>query len=194
MIAKRSWSSLRHAGSGAALALALIVSGRACAEVTDSAPNGFGVRETVHIAAANDKVYAALITPQRWWSSDHTFSHNAANLNLDAHAGGCWCETLPDGGSVQHMIVVFAAPGKLLRLRGALGPFQAMAVDSVLTWTLAPTKDGTDVTLVSTTGGYTPGGLEPISKIADRVFAEQVARLKAFIETGSPEIAQEKKP
>jgi uncharacterized protein YndB with AHSA1/START domain len=194
MFAKQSWNSLHRALSGTALAFALIVSDRACAEVTDSAPNGFGLRETVHIAATNDKVYAALITPQRWWSSDHTFSHNAANLSLDTRAGGCWCEALPDGGSVEHMIVVFAAPGKLLRLRGALGPFQAMAVDSVLTWTLAPTKDGTDVTLVSTTGGYTPGGLEAISKVADRVLGEQLARLKAFIETGSPEMSQERKP
>jgi uncharacterized protein YndB with AHSA1/START domain len=172
--------------AGIALALAMNYSARASAEVLDSAANGFTLRETAHVAASPDKVYAALIAPQNWWSSDHTFSHNAANLSLDARAGGCWCEALPGGGSVQHLTVVFADPGKILRLRGALGPFQAMAVDSVLTWTLTPANGGTDITLTSVTGGYAPGGLESISKVADRVFAEQLARLKKFVETGAP--------
>ncbi len=69
------------------------------AAVSDSAPSGFALTETAHIAAARDKVYAALIEPGHWWSSAHSFSGNAANFTLDARAGGCWCETLPNGGS-----------------------------------------------------------------------------------------------
>ena len=97
---------------------------RASAEVVSVAGNGFELRETAHTAASSDKVYAALLLPSRWWNSAHTFSQSASNLTLDARAGGCWCETLPNGGSVEHMRVVYVSPGKTLRLRGALGPFQ----------------------------------------------------------------------
>jgi len=185
---------LCHVIAGAALAIVVIAGGKASAAVTDAAPGGFSVSETAHIAAPGDKVYAALIAPQSWWSGKHTFSGNAANLTFDAKAHGCWCETMPDGGSVEHMTVVFVSPGKTLRLRGAMGPFQAMATTTVMTWSLKPSDDGTDVTLESATGGYVKGGLESLAPVVDRVFGQQVARLKTYVETGSVASLQETKP
>lgn len=173
----------------AALALAAAVAcgtgGRAMAEVVSAAGNGFEVRETAHIAAAADKVYAALLIPANWWSSDHTFSHSAANLALDARAGGCWCETLPGGGSVEHLRVVYVAPGKVLRLRGALGPMQAMAVEGSMTWILKSAADGTDLSMSYGVGGYNKDGFDELSKVVDRVLGEQVERLKRLVE-GAP--------
>jgi len=157
------------------------------ATVTDSAPGGFALTETVHIAAPRDKVYAALIAPSYWWSSSHSFSGNAANFTLDARAGGCWCETLPNGGSAEHLTVVYVKPGETLRLRGALGPFQSFAVDGVMTWTLKDSGAGTDLTLTYLVGGYMKGGFDNISKVADGVLAEQATRLQHFVETGSPD-------
>lgn len=180
--------------AGAALACAVIAADRASAEVTDQAPNGFTVRETVHIAAASDKVYAALIAPQRWWSPHHTLSGDAANLTFDAKAGGCWCETLPNGGSVQHMTIVYVMPGKALRLRGAMGPMQAMAVEDVMDWSLKPDGAGTDITLTGVIGGYANGGVDKLAPVVDRVFGEQVNRLKTYVETGSVASLEEKKP
>jgi uncharacterized protein YndB with AHSA1/START domain len=170
-----------------ALAFAATLGTTAQAAVSDLAPGGFALAETVHIAAPRDKVYAALIEPARWWSSNHSFSGNAANFTLDARAGGCWCETLPNGGSAQHLIVVYVAPGETLRLRGAIGPFQSFAVESVMTWTLKDSGQGTDLTLTYLVGGYMKGGFENISKVADGVFAEQASRLQHFVETGSPD-------
>jgi hypothetical protein len=69
-------------------------------------------------------------------------------------AGGCFCERLKDGGSVQHLQVVYAAPGKGLRLRGALGPLQMEGVDGTLAWTLKPAEGGTSVTQSYAVGGY----------------------------------------
>jgi uncharacterized protein YndB with AHSA1/START domain len=170
------------------LAGALALSATAAsAAVTDFAPNAFELTETAHIAAPRDKVYAALITPSRWWSSAHSFSGNAANFTFDARAGGCWCETLPNGGSAEHFVVVDAEPGQTLRLRGAMGPFQALPVESVMTWTLKDSGNGADITLVFAVSGYLKGGFEKISHVADAVFAEQVGRLQHFVETGSPE-------
>lgn len=173
---------------GAAVAFALVAAQcTAHAEVVDQQANGFSISEAATIAASPDKVYTALTDIGHWWSSGHTFSRDAKNMHMDARAGGCWCETLPDGGSVLHMTVVYAAPGKLLRLRGALGPFQATGMEGVLTFALKPNGSSTDVTVTSDIGGYMKGGLGPLPKAADGVIGEQVQRLKSFIETGSPE-------
>ncbi|HTD72067.1 MAG TPA: hypothetical protein VK652_00965 [Steroidobacteraceae bacterium] len=161
---------------------ALLLAQSASAEVFSVGPNGFEVRETVHVAAASDKAYAALLQPARWWSSDHTFSGNAVNLVLDAHAGGCWCENLPDGGSVEHLHVVYAAPGKTLRLRGALGPFQGLGVDGAMTWALKSGANGTDISVSYTLGGYAKDGFDAASKAADRVLGEQIERLRKLID------------
>ena len=182
--------------AGAAVFLSLAMTGTVRADVIDATAGGFTLRETAQINATPDKVYTAITTPSLWWSSSHTFSGNALNLTLDAHAGGCWCETLPNGGSVLHLTVVMAAPGKSLRLRGALGPFQTMAVDGSMVWSLAPGSGGTQLTLTYALGGYAKDGFGEISKGADGVLAEQVQRLKAYIETGSPQAGtnEEKKP
>lgn len=173
--------------TGAASLLLFAQFGAAQADVVDIAPNGFEVQHHAHIAAAPDRIYAALIEPKHWWSGEHSFSGDAANFTLDAHAGGCWCETLPGGGSVQHMVVVFAAPGKMLRLRGALGPFQGTGTNGALTWTIKAAGDGSDVTVDNTTGGYMKGGFAQIAPAADAVVGEQLTRLKAYVETGSPD-------
>ncbi len=176
---------LFHAAAGFAVALALTCP--AGAAVIESAPNGFAIEQTVHVAAPPDKVYAALIRPALWWSSAHTFSHSAANLSLDARAGGCFCETLANGGSVQHAVVVDADPGATLRLRGPLGPFQGQGVDSAITFSLKAAGGGTDLVLDNNVGGFMRGGFGEWPARADAMLAEQVARLKAYLETGSPE-------
>jgi uncharacterized protein YndB with AHSA1/START domain len=155
--------------------------------VSEVASNGFTLKIDAHIAASPDKVYAALIEPARWWGADHTFSGDAKNLHLEAKAGGCWCETLPNGGSVLHLTVVYVDPGKALRLRGALGPFQAMGVDGALTWKLKAAADGTDLSVTYALGGYNKDGFAELSQAGDGVLTAQVGRLKKLIETKSPE-------
>ncbi len=157
------------------------------AAVVDTAESGFDIQQTVHIAASPAKVYAALIVPAKWWNSEHTFSQSAANLSLSAKAGGCFCEKWAQG-SVQHAVVVDAEPGKVLRLHGALGPFQGSGVASALTFIAESRRGGgTDVMLDNSIGGYMKGGFGNWPTLADVMLAEQMARLKKFIETGSPE-------
>ena len=167
---------------GAALA-ALLIGGFASAEVSSVSANGFEVKETVHVAAASDKAFAALLQPSRWWSSEHTFSGNAANLTLDARAGGCWCESLPEGGSVEHLHVVFVSPGKVLRLRGALGPFQSLAVEGVMTFSVKPGANGSDISFSYAVGGYSKDGFDNLSKAADQVLGLQIERLRKLIDS-----------
>jgi uncharacterized protein YndB with AHSA1/START domain len=182
--------------TGRALVCALCVTGAAAltvptayAEVTGVGASGFEVREKAQVAAPPATVYAALLTPKRWWDPKHTFSGDAANLTLEAKAGGCWCETLPGGGSVQHLTVVYLSPGKAVRFRGALGPLQAMGVDGSMTIALAAAGGETDITLTYDVGGYAQDGFGDLSKAVDGVLTVQIARLKKLIEAGTAESA-----
>jgi uncharacterized protein YndB with AHSA1/START domain len=156
----------------------------AVAAVVAAAENGCTVRETVHIAASPAQVYEAIIHPEKWWNAEHTLSGNAANLTLDARAGGCFCEKSPDGRSIQHLVVVMASPGKALNLRGAMGPFQSQGVDGALSWVLTPSGNQTDLVLTYNLGGYLalPGGFDKWSKAADAMLGDQVGRLQKFVE------------
>lgn len=171
-----------------AIALALAAPA-AFAEVTGASASGFEAREQAHIAAPPDAVYAALLKPQSWWDPKHTYSGDARRLTLDAKAGGCWCETMPGGGAVEHLTIVYLQPGKAVRFRGALGPLQTMGVSGSLTVTLASASTGTALTLTYAVGGYVKNSFDDLSKAVDSVLGSQVARLKKLIETGSPDSA-----
>jgi uncharacterized protein YndB with AHSA1/START domain len=155
-------------------------------EVTAVAANGFGVKREASVKADAAAVYEALTSRVgSWWSPEHTFSGDAKNLSIAPVPGGCFCERWP-GGSVLHMTVVYAAPGRALRMTGALGPMQGSGLAGSLTWELATIEGGTKIILTYVVGGYMAGGFEKIAPLVDGMLAEQVGRLKTFIETGSP--------
>ena len=57
------------------LMLILVSAAPAAAEVVESTPNGFAVRNTAEIAAHPSRVYnAAVDLVSRWWNPAHTFS------------------------------------------------------------------------------------------------------------------------
>jgi uncharacterized protein YndB with AHSA1/START domain len=167
--------------------LALLGPGRGGAAVVDSSRAGFLVRNEAVVHAPPDSVYRTLTGRiGAWWDPEHTFSGDARNLSLDATAGGCFCETLPDGGGVRHLTVVFASPGRRLRLVGALGPLQGAGVAGSLTWSLTQAPDGTKVELDYSVGGNFPGGLAALAPLVDAVLGGQLSRLRHFVETGRP--------
>ena len=154
-------------------------------EVVNATEAGFTSRNFSVIAASPMDVYRALVRDvARWWDPAHTYSKDAANLSIDGRAGGLFLERLPGGGSVAHMTVVYAEPGKALRLLGGLGPLQASAVNGSMTWMLTTEEKGTKVELTYVVGGYRDGGLKDIALLVDRVVGEQLQRLKAFVEHG----------
>lgn len=166
-------------------AFALAGWGTIRAEVIDSAPRGFTVQNRVRISAPPQRVYKALTDIGRWWHSDHTFSGDAANLSLDAKAMGCFCEKLPGGGDLRHLEVIYAEPGKMLRLSGGLGPLQGVGVAGALTISLSAREKGTELELVYGVGGYHPKGLDSWAAAVDGVLRQQIERLKKYVETGS---------
>jgi uncharacterized protein YndB with AHSA1/START domain len=171
----------------AAFSLLALTATPVAAEVVDSSPAGFTVSKTVTINASADVVWETLRTPQRWWAKEHTWSGDSANLYIDSQATGCFCEKLPGKGSVAHARLIYVDKGKLLRMEGAFGPLQAMAVSGVMTFELKPEGDNaTKVTMTYTVGGYVAGGLEKMAAPVDSVLGLQLDGLKAAAELPPP--------
>ena len=153
--------------------------------VVDASASGFTVRTTLAIRAAPEDVYRRLVrNVGDWWSPSHTFSGNAHNLSIEEKAMGCFCEKLPDGGGVRHMEVVYFAPGKTLRLSGALGPLQSIAAAGSMTIQLSPSEGGTKLEVTYAVAGYLPAGMNTWAAPVDGVIEEQFTRLKKYVETG----------
>lgn len=149
----------------------------ATAAVVAAGPTGFVIHAEASIAREPGAAWVRLTHVAEWWNPAHTYTRDAANLSLAVEPGGCWCERLPDGGFVRHMEVVYAAPGKVLRLSGGLGPLQAMGVSGALTFTLQSAAAGrTTLSADYAVSGYAPGGFEKIAAAVDGVLAEQLAR------------------
>lgn len=167
---------------------ALLLAVPSHAEVVSSSPAGFAIREATEVSADPEAVWAQLLRPAQWWSRDHTFSGDPANLSLDAMAAGCFCEILPSTvspraaprGSAVHMIVVYAEQARVLRMTGGLGPLQAEGLNGALTITLKPLDGGgTRIGWEYVVGGYMRFTPDQIAPAVDRVLGEQARRLAA---------------
>jgi uncharacterized protein YndB with AHSA1/START domain len=168
-----------------ALALGFAPASPSLADVKDSRENGFVIETTVMAEAKPAEVYRRLIDVAGWWDPKHTWSGSARNLKLEPRAGGCFCEKLPDGGSVQHGRIIFAQPGKLLRLDAALGPLQDMAVTGVLSFTLAPDGPGTRIQMTYRVAGILTMDSARLAPLVDQVMGIQLGRLRSFA-SGAP--------
>jgi uncharacterized protein YndB with AHSA1/START domain len=159
--------------------LSLLLSASAAeAEVSETRENAFVIQSIVMADNPPAKVYRDLVRVAQWWDPAHTWSGSAKNLRLEPRAGGCFCEKLPEGGSVQHGRVLFAQPGKLLRLEAALGPLQEMAVSAVLTFSLAPDGPGTRITMTYRVNGSLTMDSAKLAPGVDQVMGIQLRRLR----------------
>ncbi len=160
------------------------------AEVVETREDGFVTKDTAFVAASPKETWLALISPSGWWSSQHTWSADAANLRLTPQAGGCFCEKIPEivtpdsftlEGSVEHMRVIQAYPERVLRMTGALGPLQSEPVAGILTIVLTevetPEGMATRIVWEYNVGGSMRYEVPVISKAVDGVMSLQLAGL-----------------
>lgn len=175
-------------GSWARFVLACLSSSGTClADVLETSPGSLTVESGVIVEAAPEVAFETFTTAlPKWWDSAHTWSGDAKNLSLEPRAGGCFCEQLPAKGSVQHGRVIFAQPGQLLRLDAALGPFQEMAIQGVLTFRFAADGKSTRVTLNYRVSGAITMDPAKLAPMADAMLAGQMRRFQTYVATGKP--------
>ena len=159
--------------------LALVLASPVSAEVVTASANGFEVRQTVTVQKPPAEAFTAFGRIGSWWSADHTYSGDAANLALELRPGGCFCERLPNGGGVEHMRVAYVDPGKQVLMTGALGPLLYEATIGVMDVRFEPSGAGTQIVLDYRAAGFFNGGAEKLAPAVDKVLGEQLARLKA---------------
>ena len=169
------------------LGASVLLSAASASSAPQVTPTGFLVKLEANMNAPAAKVYDALVGQiGSWWNPEHTYSHDAKNLSIDARPGGCFCEKLPNGGGIEHLRVVYVAPPQVVRFSGALGPLQASGVTGSMTWKLTGDRDNTRLELSYSVGGFIPGGFEKIAPAVEAMLREQVDRLRTFVETGQP--------
>lgn len=159
----------------------------AAAELADVSPAGFTVNYREEIQATTDAAWKAIVALPAWWDDQHTYSGKAANLSLDAQAGGCWCERWGDGRSVRHAEVIHVQPGSVIRFDAALGPLQELPVRGVLTIVTGVAEGKTLLRMTYRVAGNDAAGLDKLAPAVDRVMGVQYRRLKSLIETGRPQ-------
>jgi len=154
------------------------------ANVLSSGPDGFVSEHVLDIRATPTEVYSALTEDVgRWWDAAHSYTGDAHNFSMDARAGGCFCEHFPNGGSIEHMRVLYADPGKFLRMQGGLGPLQAMPISGVMDFEFVATEKGTRLTYRYSVHGPISSGLEGMAAPVDAVQLGQLKRLQAWVES-----------
>jgi hypothetical protein len=171
------------------IAIALVLAGApAVAEVKPASSTSFLSAHKAEVAATPAELWKRLIAPKDWWNPDHSWSGTVSGFYIDAQAGGCFCELfqtkddkgkLQTAGSVEHMRVIYADPGKVLRMQGALGPLQSEAVLGTLTVAIEglPGDKGSKISFNYMVGGHTRFPVDQIANAVDRMLAEQFARL-----------------
>lgn len=172
--------------TGAAL-LALTTT-PARAEVKTVTEQGFSTLHAADVLGTPEDVWKRLMAPKDWWNPAHSWSGSVEGFYIDPQAGGCFCELIQQKdaegrlipkGSVEHMRVIFAQPGKVLRMSGGLGPLQAEAVTGTLTIAMEPLKGGggTRLSFSYVVGGYMRFKTADIAPAVDAVLREQFERM-----------------
>lgn len=152
----------------------------AAADVTSSDSDGFTVRVEATTTASPQAVFALFSDPARWWSDVHTWSGDAHSMTIaPPRAGGCWCEQLPEFGSVEHGHIVRWDPEhSRIIFRAELGPLQTLAVNGKLEWIAVAVPDaGTRVAFRYEVAGRGMADPAAIAGAVDAVLAEQLGRL-----------------
>lgn len=170
--------------------MAVLTAAPAQADVISSSPSGFVIEAEAGVVATPQRAWRALTQMGRWWSDAHTYSGDARRMHVDIRAGGCWCERWSGGQSVEHgrvLVVMDSDDVRTLRFDTALGPLQALAVNGVLTFTVAPHAGGARITMAYRVSGEPSLDLDRLAPLVDLVLMEQFGRLSRYSSSGSPE-------
>ena len=155
----------------------LLAATPAHAKVVSADSHGFEIVHEALLTGSPTNAWARIGRIQSWWSKDHTYSGNAAYLRLSLVPGGCFCESFPGGGGIEHLRVTYADPGKRAVLSGALGPLLYEAVAGSMDIELKAEARVTRVTLRYRVAGFARDNGTAMALLVDQVIGEQMTRL-----------------
>lgn len=162
----------------------LIAATPAAAEVASADANGFEVTHSVSLVMPLVQSYAAFGRIAAWWSDEHTYSGKAANLRLSLQPGGCFCETIPEGGGVEHLRVALVQPGERIVMTGGLGPLLYEAAAGVMDVRFERIAGGSKISMSYRAAGFAKGGADKLAPVVDKVLGEQLRRFRAYAARG----------
>lgn len=157
----------------------------AAAEVVSAGPHGFEVSNSVSLVIPVSQAYAAFARPGAWWSNSHTYSGKAANMRLALQPGGCFCETIPEGGGVEHLRVSVVQPNERIVMTGSLGPVLYEAASGVMDIKFERIAGGSKVVMNYRAAGFAKGDADKMAAVVDSVLAEQLRRYRAYAARGA---------
>jgi hypothetical protein len=169
------------------LVSALALAAPVRAEVQAVEREGFTIVLVADVTASPDRAYAAFSRPADWWDSEHSWSGDARNFRFEPRAGGCWCEALAGGGSVEHgRIIAYNPARRVIVMDSVLGPLLETAQAGRLIWRVEPgAREGTSrinwLYRVSIVPTGNPEQDAALAAAVDGVLAEQMARLAALL-------------
>lgn len=160
-------------------ALLLMMAPPLLADLSAVSDSSFTVSHSAEVKAQPFVVWRTMTSHiGEWWSKDHSWSGDADNFYMKVERNGCFCEKLPGGGNVEHLRIIYFAPGTEVRFDGALGPLQTMPVNGRMIWKIEQREGGSRVTFIYHVSGHPEGGLEGIAPAVDTVIGEQLRNLQ----------------
>lgn len=152
----------------------------AAAEVVSADAHGFEVSNSVNLVVPVPQAYAAFGRLNGWWSDAHSYSGKAANMRLSLQPGGCMCETIPEGGGVEHLRVAVVQPNERIVMTGSLGPVLYEAASGVMDVKFERIAGGSRVTMNYRAAGFANGNGDKMAPLVDSVLAEQMKRFRTY--------------
>ena len=162
------------------IALSMLTASPAAAEVLSAGDHGLEVQHTVNLVIPQPAAFTALGQVGQWWSKEHTYSGDAQRMSLQLRSGGCWCETLDNGGGIEHMRVTFVQPGERVVLTGSLGPLLYEATAAVMDIKVERIAGGSRVTMNYKAAGFAKGGAAGMAPLIDKVLGDQMKRFRVY--------------
>lgn len=159
---------------------ALLAASPASAAVLSASDNGFEVQQTVNLVVPQSEAYNSFGRIGQWWNSEHTYSGDSSRMTLPLRAGACFCETLDNGGGIEHMRVTFVQPGERVLLTGSLGPLLYEATTGVMDVRFERIAGGARVTMNYRVAGFAKGGAAAMAPLVDQVLGDQMKRYRTF--------------
>jgi hypothetical protein len=153
--------------------------------VLNAGDHGLEVQQVVNLVIPQPQAFSAFGQVGKWWNKEHTYSGDSSRMSLQLRAGGCWCESLDNGGGIEHMRVAFIQPGERVVLTGSLGPLLYEATTAVMDVKFERIASGSRITMSYKAAGFAKGGAAAMAPLIDGVLADQMKRFRAYA-AGAP--------